>query len=224
MVKEKPALIIKKEYHKWRIALAILLLIFTLGSLLAGVIAVYRNQELRGRASGPVISPSPFITAPSLPPVTDIEPPYMRLFVPRPTYGFSGVVPVEVYLNTDDQPTMETTVVVTYDEEAVEIADTDIETADVYKSMSADTSEPGKVMLTLFVTPAVGHKPVATTSDTKIATLNFRTRTLEKKVWIDLAFTRGSDRFTTLVPFSEKREGIKNILQNAIDTQFTIVP
>lgn len=220
--KKKPELIVKKEYHKWRIVLAVPILLLLIAGLVVGLTLVLTNQELRGSAKTPQVKPTPLGVI--LPP-TGLEAPYIRLINHKKTSGTNEPVPVGVYLNTGGRPTMETNLVVTYDSDLLEITNKDIEVIDLYKSAKIDTTEAGKAVITLFLTPAVGHRPVITAKDTKIATLKFTTQKVgPTETEIQLDFTRGSSGKTALFSFSLNREEIKNILQNVQGVKLTITP
>lgn len=220
IIKDKPVLIVKKEYFKWRIVGAVLLLVFLLGGMGAGVILTQTNQELRGKANTPQVIPSPFVFTP---PPTNLEAPYIRLVSRKNTYGFSEKVPVEVYLNTAGKPTMEASLVVTYDPEVLGITDQDIEVTQIFKSAEVEVTKEGEIMMTLFVTSSVGHAPVSTNTDTKIATFNFKSLTTEKAD-TEIDFIQNGKSGTTLVSFSQSREDTKNILQNTEGVKLTITP
>lgn len=216
-----PKIEIVKEFFVLRI---IVLGIFVVG-LIAGVVAVLTMRDTRSRAVLPTAEPTPVVEILTPPPL-DAVPPYIRMVSRKQTYGFNARVPVDIYLNTAGIETMELNIVITYDKEVLGTTLEDITFTDVYKTIGIESADDGKVAFVLFVNPTVGHKPVATNTEVRIATVTFKTKALEsKKVALEFDYTPGSSKLTSLTPYmAQRQERAENILKNVSGTNFAIEP
>ncbi|MBI4058288.1 hypothetical protein HY408_00810 [Candidatus Gottesmanbacteria bacterium] len=163
------------------------------------------------------VTPVPtFSTAPTPIEPLNTTPPYVRLVVSEQTFGLRESVPVEVYLNSGDRRVVELDIVVTYDQETLEIAESDINFEKIFHVSGIEAIGEGKVMFSLFNETDIGHLPVMLPTETKVATLYFKTLTLEKVgVPINLIFNKGKNTGTRLIEYEpEDEKQVTNILES----------
>ncbi len=216
---DKPQLIIHNEYSVFRIGLFLFIFI----GIGAGVIGVKLMRDTRSKASQLVSSPSPFVDVhPS--PATDLTAPYIRLVTAKKKYGISDTIPVDVYLQTKGNQTVETDLLLTYDPKLLAIDETSVQSSDVFKTMSFEQQAKGQINLTLFNTSQAGHPAVVADTEVKIATLNFKAQaTPDKEVKIAIDFKKGDTKKTLLVPYSVSRpEFVESILESVEGVSFEI--
>ena len=207
---------------EWSVLRIIFLLALAVG-VGVGVVALKELRDVRSRAYIVTPKASPF-TPRILPPVTNLSTPYVRLFTQKQKYGLNDVVPVEVYINTGSKESMVLTLVITYDGDSLEFDEKNIEQANLFKTIDIGKSEKGRLEITFFIVPQVGHKAIATNTDTQVAILPFKTNVLEKKeVRVDLEFNRGSSEKTLLMPYSlERSDKLENLLQSVQGVLFDV--
>ncbi len=214
-------IILHKEWSIVRI-MALIGIIIGLG---AGLFAFKTYRDNRSRASVPKATPVTFpLTSSLIPsPKTDLTPPYIRLVTGQRQYGFQEMAPIEVYLTTGGQEVMEADVSLSYDPDLLEISKENIRATDVFKVLGVESVGDGAVNFSLFVNPTVGHKAVVVEKETKIATLNFKTKALDKnEVEVGISFEKGQTGGTSLIPYSKERGEFKNILESVEGVVFSV--
>ncbi|MEK7165476.1 MAG: hypothetical protein AAB874_01555 [Patescibacteria group bacterium] len=212
--------ILEKEWSFWRIGMMVSVLV----GIGIGMIAFFTFRDGSGRASVPVVKPTPFSTLIVVPsPRTELVTPYARLVSER-LYHISDKILVDIYAATGNQEVVELTLILTYDPQVLEVNADNIKNAGVFKTINADTKEPGKLILTLFITPTVGHKPIVLHQETKLATVQFKPLVAQQgRVEVNLEYSKGNSQFTTLTPFSSDRpEKPINLLESVEGAVFTI--
>ncbi len=207
-----------RQWFKWRI----IVIAATIGAIVATVMALLDLRDLRSRAQITQARPGPFASTPAF----TLTPPFLALSSSKTTFGFREKVPVAIYLHTASKDTLAADVVVTYDPKILEITQNDIEIEDVYKSVAVESSVSGKLTLSFFIRPEIGHPAVKTGFPSKIATLTFKTKTLETNhSAINLEFDPNADVSTRLIPYAEVRpEKPANILETVAGVEISVVP
>jgi len=155
--------------HEWHIG-RIVTLVALVSGLIVGSFAVFTSQELRSRATLSVSTPSPLVEIKPSPPI-DLEAPYIRLVTNKQSYSKNDRVIVDIFVDTGNQPVMETDVVIVYDEKSLTLDESSVQNAPVFKSVQSDFSTKDQVKLSFFVTPSVGHKPIKTEGEVKIGSI-----------------------------------------------------
>lgn len=213
--------IVSREWIPIRIAL-MAGVILGLGALL---VAFTTFRGIRGRANAPRAAPTPLSIPTAVPqPKTTLIAPYLRLVTLKEVISLEERVPVDVYLHTNDREVVEANVVVTYDQDVLELGAEDIKATDIFKAVNVQEAEAGTATFSLFITPTVGHQPVSLADEAKVATLNFKAKSLEKQnVRVSVGFSKGDATKTSLTPFSEERvEEPENILESVEGASFEI--
>lgn len=210
--------------HEWAMERLLVVLVGLLGVGVT-VIGVLTYQEIRSQAEQLTPTPTPFVSEEiqGVPPAQrTLKTPYLRLVTIKPNYGLQTEVPVEVYMSTGDAEVVEAQLQLSFDPELVEPGK-EIEITDVFKTIQTNTEEAGKLSFSLFVTPQVGHEPIAASQEVKIATVYFKTQALESDA-VEIALETGGEA-SGLFKFSEDRiTGAENILEDSEGASFSIKP
>lgn len=219
-MKRQHGLIITKEFSLMRI----MAIVGVLGGLIIGLIAFQSYRDNRSRADIAKVTPSPFVFTTTVPsPRTVLSPSYIRLVSNKDVYGYDEVVPVDVYLDTNNEEVVELTVVLSYDAELFAIEPKDIIAAETFKAINVNEIGKDTLSFSLFVTPTVGHGAVQLSQETKVATLNFRSRVLEStEAEIGVLFDPDETSESSLIPANTSPGEAKNILQSVEGVQIRI--
>lgn len=221
--KKEMKLLVKREYS--------ILRLMAIGGMIVGIASAVligkNSQDVRSRADNPIESPVPFVeNRPISSPKTALTAPYVRLVAPKERFNFQEKIPVDVYLSAGQEKIVETTVVISYDQEFVTINDQeDINPSDVFKVMSINDAEDGTVSFSLFVSPTVGHQAVSFENEKKIATLVFTPNTLlSADVDIGFIFEKNDTSLTSLISENATPGDVTNVLQSVEGVEIKIGP
>lgn len=219
MSEEKLELIVHKE-----VSIARLIIIFVvLIGIGVGVIATLTLRDVRSKAFTPKSTSESLNVIPS--PTTNLVTPYVRLVANRPTFSFFSTALIDVYLHTGSQDVIEAAVLIRFDPEVLSIAEQDIVFNSFFKSASALVSEE-VLELSLFNNLELGHMPVQNEKEIKIATLNFKTKSIVKDdtvIYID--FEKDNPDKTRLFSANDIRsKSPTNLLESVENISFAIHP
>jgi hypothetical protein len=202
----------------------IALIIGFLGIPIIGItwFALQSNQDVRSRAAV-----EQKVTIPTVVPApqTLLTAPYIRLIsVPHQTYAVGDQVPVDIYENTNNQPTVESRFVITYDSSVLNLDEQGIQNGDIYPVVNIESTTPGKAIFSIFVKDEAGYTPVSAAKEQKVATLFFHVIGKGKKdTDITLVHNPTVDETTSISLFNQDRSNPpQNILQSLEGTTVTV--
>ncbi len=215
-----PKLIITKELSIARV-LVVMIMVFAVG---AGVIGTLTLRDVRSKAANTPPSPTPFVEVAVPSPKTALKAPFVRLVSSKDSYTFNTAVPLDLYLSTAATSAAELDVFLTYNPDYLTISKEDIKKEDVFKTIDIDLSEEGTISLSLFVNAQVGHPPVILDTEKKVASLNFKTKSLATdSAQMVIDFRKGNVKKTSLAKYSQTREDKPtNLLQSVESANFAI--
>lgn len=219
MHKNKEALV--ETEILWTRIVVLLVLFIGIG---VGIVGVKQFTSTQSKAGVPQVLPSPLVEVSVPTPLVDSKKPYVRLVTTKEQFSFTETVPVEVYLNTDNQAASELTLIMTYNPEILEFDPAATAIAPIFQTGKLDTQKKGTIILTLFTTSAVGQ-PIAVAQETKVAELRFKTLVTEGEAPIDLKFDPVNKASSYLLAYdAQKGPDAKNILQAVHGLSFNISP
>lgn len=205
----------------------ILMVVMSVLGIGAAVAATLTARDLRSSAQVDRPSPTPFAISTSVPsPAINLKTPFVRLTSGKTSYGFSTVIPVDVYLHSGGAATIENYLVLSYNPDLLELNKDDIKNENVYKVIDTVLDEPGKAKITLFVNTQVGHTPVTLDTESKILTLQFKSKTLKAdSTQIKIEYDKKNLELSTLTEYSETRKDTPvNLLNSAEGLILSILP
>lgn len=216
----KPELIVTREWAAGKIFVFFGLLV----GVGVGVVAVQTAQDVRSKAAPITVSPSPLVEIIASPDASLVSP-YIRFVSDKNNYKTGEKVTVSVYVHTGGEAVVESKLQIKFDPKALTFLEDEIKLEEAFKSFDVNV-EPGFIFLDLFINSQVGHAPVATTAEKKVAILTFVTKEVDKKeTVIDIEFDKESSESSQLTSLSDAREEKpKNLLNTVSGVAFDITP
>lgn len=108
-------------------------------------------------------------------PKTVLTSPYLRLVQSKNIYSIGTKVPVDIFLNTENEHTVEAKMVISYDPSLLSLDQSDIQNLDIFPIMNVESQENGKIIFSLFNIDDAEYEPVMLQQEKPIATLMFNT-------------------------------------------------
>ncbi len=185
-----------------------------------GVIGVSLSQDVRSKATSMRPSPTPLAIVQS--PPSDLTPPYIRLVTKSTEVQVGVSILFDIYIDTAGKEVVEADLVLSYPDEILEF-DINVKNADVFKSVQV--SDDPETLVTFFVTPTTGQKPIVTQGEQKIGTISFKAKAAHENVTLGIEFDKNKPETSALILYTETRiETPTNLLEKGSQITFSIVP